>query len=249
MHSKNLYGPNDDDEDHQGSNPFGSAEKWHDIGQGIKSFGSGVSRFISGNNDWTAPTPTISTTGFGAATPGYSTEADYQKVLQQQAYYQQHPDEFAKLSPDYQKWLLRPAIAPEADPYQAQLNLTRTYTNPLLGQLQQAAAGQGPSQAQDTLRAGTARTISSQYGMAATPSVGGAQQAALVGNAQWNAGQAQQEGARQAAQLRAQEMTDARQQLGGLVNQASGQFMTQAGMNLEREKANQNAAMGINTLN
>ena len=206
------------------------------IGSGFRDFGGGLSRFFSGNNDWSAPVPTIAQNPYSS---GNYDEAQYQAVMR--AYAAMTPEERLAAGP--------PPPPPEVNPYYSNVNLQRGYTNPLLGQLSEAAAGRGPSQAQNALREGTATTVATQFGAAATPSVGGAQQAALVANAQNNAAGAMQQSARQAAQLRAQEMTDARQQLGNVLNQQQGTNTQAMGLQLDREKANQNAAMGINTLN
>lgn len=204
--------------------------------------------WLAGENSYQPANANIATTGFIGSTPGYSTEENYQRGLQQYQYYSQHPEELAKLPPAAQQALMKPPVPPESQPYQGQLNLTRGYTQPLLQQMGDAAAGRGPSQAQNMLREGTATTVATQYGGAMSPSVGGAAQAALVAEAGRNAAGAQQQGARQAAQLRAQEMTDARGQLANTIASTSGQYMTQAGQNLEREKTNSGFAQGSNAL-
>ena len=201
---------------------------------GVNTLAKGGSRLFSGNNDWTAPIPTMN-----AEAPGSWTEAEYQNALN---IYNQLPYE--------QKIAMGgPPKPPEASPRVANINLQREVFNPYLASLAQAAQGKGPSQAQDALREGTATTVASQYGMAATPSVGGAAGAALVANAQNNAGAAMQTGARQGSMLRAQEMTDARQQLGQALNQQQGTNLNTSQLQFQREKANQDATMGINTLN
>lgn len=210
----------------------------NNIGSGIKSFGGGVSRFISGNNDWTAPVPTISTSLTGGSRQW--TEADYQNAL---AVYNQ-------MTPEQQQAMGGPPPAPEVmSPGMANVNLQRGYFNPYVASLAQAAEGKGPSQAQNMLREGTATTVSSQFGAAASPSVGGAQRAALYSNAMSNAAGAQQTGARQSAQLRAQEMTDARQQLGNALNQQQITNTNAMQLGFQREKANQDAEGNINILN
>ena len=118
-----------------------------------------------------------------------------------------------------------------------------------LYRLNQAALGEGPSQAQDTLREGTGRAVSSAYSLGASAPGGGAQGAAMMSQAGWQAAQAGQQGARQASQLRAQEMADARSQLGQAVGQAAGVYQNQGRMDLDRAIANQNAAQGAAQIN
>ena len=229
MHPKSLYGPNPDDEDHQGK----------DAGQWLAGAAKDVGRAITGYNEWTQSIPTQVGGYFGVGdqgmSPGYD-EASYQQAL---AAYQANPAAFPN----------GPPSPPEADPRLANLNLQRNAVNPLVGQLENAAAGNGPSQAQNQLREGTATAISSQYGAAATPSVGGAAQAALYANAQNNAAGLQQAGARQSAQLRAQEMTDARQQLANTLSAQQGVNNTAAQQNLQQRLGNQQSAVGIEGLN
>jgi hypothetical protein len=111
----------------------------------------------------------------------------------------------------------------------------------LAGQLQDAAAGRGPSAAQDTLREGTARNIAGQYGMAASGNVAPGQRAALLGQAINNVGSAEQTGARDAAVLRASEVAGARQQLGSTLAGKAGIESTLYGGTQDVNAANQAA--------
>lgn len=82
----------------------------------------------------------------------------------------------------------------------------------LMGQLQTAAAGQGPSAAQSTLRTGTDQNIATQMALAATGR-GNPGTMAAVTNAGVTAGQ---QAANAAAALRAQEIASAQGELGGV---------------------------------
>lgn len=84
----------------------------------------------------------------------------------------------------------------------------------LVNMLQQQAAGQGPTVAGLQQQAGMDRALSNQLAMAANAR-GGNQAGLALRNAQQNAGQMQLQQNNAAAQLRAQEMLAARQQLGG----------------------------------
>ena len=117
----------------------------------------------------------------------------------------------------------------------------------LLGLTRGAAEGTAPSQAQDTLREGTSRTASSAFGMAAAAPGGGAQRAAAMNAAGWQAAQANQQGARQGAQLRAQEMADGRSQYGQAIQNVGQIYGGQRDADLDRAKANQSAAVAGNT--
>ena len=142
-----------------------------------------------------------------------------------------------------------PSPMSQADPNAVRLEQGRGYSTGLLNQLQDAAAGNGPSQALDALKAGTARTMASQYSLAASAPAAGAQGAALLNQAMWNAAGAQQQGARESAQLRAQEMTDARQQLGAVSGQQQQQDIARAQTNINSSNAVQGINAGIETQN
>lgn len=87
----------------------------------------------------------------------------------------------------------------------------------LATQLEQQAAGEGPSLAQEQLREATDRNIRQQAGMMASQRGIGAGLAARMAGQQ--GAQAQQQMAGQAAQLRAQEQLGARQQLASALAQ------------------------------
>lgn len=210
---------------------------WDDIS-------GGFNRFLGGHNDAPPVEANLMNPDINQGATQY-TEDDYRKALAE--YNNMSPEERA--ARQVMGLDLRPPGAPETNPGISNVNLQRNYFNPYVAQLAQAAAGQGPSQAQDLLREGTATTTATQYGAAASPAVGGAQRAALYANAQNNAAGAQQSGARQAAQLRAQEMTDARQQLGGALNQQQGLNLQAVGLGTEREKSNQQAGIGAGGIN
>jgi hypothetical protein len=206
----------------------------------MSDFSDAFNRFLGGHND----APQVSAAPMVPGLTGGSaqwTEADYQAAL----------DLYKRMTPEqrYAAGMTGPPPPPELSPGIANVNLQRGHFNPYLASLEAAAAGQGPSQAQNALREGTAATVATQYGMAATPSVGGAAQAALVQNAQNKGAEAMQAGARQAAQLRAQEMTDARQQLGQALQQQQGINLQGSGLITEREKANQQAGISAGGIN
>ena len=128
----------------------------------------------------------------------------------------------------------------------------------LIGQLQQQAAGQGPSLAARQLRDATDRGIAQQQAMAAGAAPG--QQAGAATMAAQQAGQLQSGMAGQAAQARIAEQLAARQQLAGVLGQGRGQDlqramqqqqlgMFSAGQENQRRLANQAAqlrTMGMN---
>lgn len=203
-------------------------------------FSDAFNRFLGGHNDAPQVGTTLMTPGVSGGSAQW-TEADYQNAL----------NIYNSMTPEqrYASGLTAPPPAPELNPGIANVNLQRGAVNPYIASLSAAAAGKGPSQAQNMLREGTATNVATQYGMAATPSVGGAAQAALVQNAQNRAGEAMQQGARQAAQLRAQEMTDARSQLGTALNQQQNTNLQAVGLGTEREKANQQAQIGAGGIN
>jgi hypothetical protein len=239
-----LFQPGDTESSRGGLDRPADDKGWfangmNQIGQGAHDFGSALSRFVNGNNDWTAATPTINTSVTGGTAQW--TEQDYQNAL----------DIYNRMTPEQRAaaGITGPPPPPEANPGISNVNLQRGYFNPYVASLAEAAAGRGPSQAQNALREGTATTVATQYGMAATPSVGGAAGAALVQNAQNKAAESMQAGARQAAMLRAQEMTDARQQLGNALQQQQGTNTNAMQIQFQREKANQDAQNNINILN
>lgn len=210
----------------------------------LDAFSEGFNRFLGGHNDAPPVSPSYMAPDINQGATQY-TEGDYQKALDD--YNNMSPEE--RIARQVTGQDLRPPGAPETNPGISNVNLQRQYFNPYVAQLAQAAEGKGPSQAQNALREGTATTVASQYGAAATPSVGGAAQSALYANAQNNAGAAMQSGARQSAQLRAQEMTDARQQLGSALNQQQGLNLQAVGLGTEREKLNQQAGISAGSIN
>jgi hypothetical protein len=105
--------------------------------------------------------------------------------------------------------------------------------------MQQAAAGQGPSQAQMQLQAGNDAAIANQMAMANS---GRGNAMASQFNAARNSALLTQENARQAALLRQQEMMDAR----GLLASSLSGFR---GQDIEAAQANQAAALQNRALN
>lgn len=111
--------------------------------------------------------------------------------------------------------------------------LNRTQINDasgqLLGQLQQSASGQGPSVAEEQLKAAMQRNISGQQALLAS---GNPSQAA--GNARMamqQSGLAAGSLAGQGAMARAAEAMNAQQQLGNFLGQNQGAILNQTGMN------------------
>jgi hypothetical protein len=111
--------------------------------------------------------------------------------------------------------------------------------------MQQAAAGQGPSQAQMQLQAGNDAAIANQMAMANS---GRGNAMASQFNAARNTALLSQENARQAALLKQQEMMDARGLLGNALQSFRGQDLQAANANLEaamqNRSLNQQAAFG-----
>lgn len=112
----------------------------------------------------------------------------------------------------------------------------------LMQQLQEAAAGRGPSIAAQQLKQGMDRNNAQALGMAATM---GGNPALAARNAALGAAQANQATNRDAAMARLQEQLSARDQLGGVLNSARGQDMTiaanQAQLDQQAALANQGA--------
>jgi len=133
-----------------------------------------------------------------------------------------------------------------------------TNQNQLIGQLQQQAAGQGPSLAQAQLKAASDRSLAQQ--MAAAAAARGANPAAAQRQLMQNQAAAQRTLGAQAAQTGLQEQQAAQQQLGSLVqneqaraDQLALQYM-QSGLDvdtaqqqaqIELERQRQNRALGI----
>lgn len=99
----------------------------------------------------------------------------------------------------------------------------------LVGMLQDRAAGRGPSAAQMQLKDAMGRNVSSQQALLATGGPGAARQASM------QAGMAGGSLAGQAAQLRANEMTQAQGLLGQVTGQARGQDLQREGMMSDAE--------------
>ena len=99
----------------------------------------------------------------------------------------------------------------------------------LVGMLQDRAAGRGPSAAQMQLKDAMGRNVSSQQALLATGGAGGARQASM------QAGMTGGSLAGQAAQLRANEMTQAQGLLGQVTGQARGQDLQRQGMMSDAE--------------
>lgn len=127
----------------------------------------------------------------------------------------------------------------------AQQNQFRNQQMNLANQLQQQAAGQGPSLAQSQLRQATDRNIAQSMAMAASQRGRGAGQN-LRGVMQ-NQALANQQAAQQSADLRMQEQMAARQQLAGLTasgrEQDIGLATNQANLQQNASLANQQAAL------
>lgn len=115
--------------------------------------------------------------------------------------------------------------------------------NQLVGQLQQSAAGNGPSAALDTLREGNARANANGYGMAASANVAPGQRAALFNAAINQTGANNQQAARDAAVMRANETNTARAALGTTLGQQNTPLQALYAGSQERDLANQNAGI------
>jgi hypothetical protein len=115
---------------------------------------------------------------------------------------------------------------------QSQQGQFRAAQSGLVGQLQQAAAGQGPSLVPGVLQAGTQQGL--QAALAAAASQRGGSAALAQRNIQNNQAQQQAATAGQAAQMKIQEQQAARQQLAGAAGEARaadiGLASTQAGL-------------------
>lgn len=122
--------------------------------------------------------------------------------------------------------------APTLD--QTQANQFREQQMALAGDLLAASRGQGPSVAQEQLRQGTQANLAAS--VAAANSVRGP--GAAAGAGQLLAGRANtgQQMAGQAALLRAEEVTQARGQLGGVLGQGRGQDLQGAEANLQAQQ-------------
>jgi hypothetical protein len=107
----------------------------------------------------------------------------------------------------------------------------------LMHDLQDQAAGQGPSLAQAQLKAGTDQNIAAQMAMAASQRGGGGFGARLAAQ---NMASSQQQAAQQAAQLRMQEQLTARQGLGQLLASGRGADLGMAEMASNRDVAKMN---------
>ncbi len=121
----------------------------------------------------------------------------------------------------------------------------------LTNQLQQQAAGQGPSLAQSQLRQGTDRNI--QQAMAMAASQRGANAGQGLRGIGMQAAQANQQAAAQSADLRAQEQMAARQQVAGVLQggraQDVGLATEQATLQQQAALANQQAGLQQQSLN
>lgn len=115
----------------------------------------------------------------------------------------------------------------------------------LVGQLEAQAAGQGPSLAQSQLQTATDRNIAQQAALAASGRGRTAGQGMRA--AQMGAATANQQAAKQAAELRMQEQMQARQQLAGVASDARSQDIglasSQAGLSQQANLANQQATL------
>lgn len=121
----------------------------------------------------------------------------------------------------------------------------------LLGDLERASRGEGPSVAQDQLDRATGQNIA--QAMALQASQRGRNAGASMRSIQRSTDAAQQNAARDAASMRIQEQLAARDQLGGLASQARGQDMAfanqQAAMQQQTNMANQQAALQARSQN
>ena len=138
-------------------------------------------------------------------------------------------------------------IAPAASMNSAQIDnrdaAFRQGQQNLVGDLQAAAAGQGPSLAQDQLNRGTDAAVRSAMAVAASTKAGNS--ALALRHSLSTQSQIAQGAARDAATLRLQEQIQARNQLSGALGQARGQDIglstTQAGLNQNANAANMDA--------
>lgn len=144
----------------------------------------------------------------------------------------------------------------------AQSDATRAQQNALVGQLQQQAAGTGPSLAAGILKQGTDRTLAGQAALAATQGATNpalAQRQLALGAVTQN-----QQLAQATAQQRMQDQINAQNQLGGVlsgvrsadIGQATDQAQLQQQSNLANlanqqqvNIANQGATIGVNQNN
>jgi len=132
----------------------------------------------------------------------------------------------------------------------AQSDQSRVGQEQLIGGLQQTAAGQGPSIAQEQLRQSTAANINQQTAIA--QSAHGAGRLAALRNAQMTGAATQQGANAQASALRAQEIATAQSQLGNALSTERGQDVTaaqaQASLQQQAALANSGYVQGANQL-